>query len=341
MIKKVRERLRLPGFLRNRYLRLGLIAAGFVVLLLVGSTVFKQARLGDKTIHAEFAQAAGLRSGATVDVSGIEVGQVQTVRLDGDKVLVDMKIRRDVKLGSDAKAAIKMSTILGRLHIELVPGNGKGLPGNRIALENTSVPYNLGKVIQDPKYKSSFEHIERLDPQKLRQALDLVTQQMGSSPELAVQALDSVGALAKVISDRGDEVDTLLKSMDQVSTLVSDNQNGVLLLITQGAAIGKAVQQRQTLLQSLLDNVASLSRLLQEMGLENNGQLGPLISNLNTMSEGLEKNKGNLDRLYEIMPVALRQFNNVLGNGPYGEVYAPWLFPDNWLCLVQAVQGCK
>ncbi|NNH75080.1 MCE family protein [Nocardia uniformis] len=341
MIETLRGRIRLPGFIGNRYLRLGLLAAGFVVLLLVGSTVIKQARLGDDTIHAEFAQAAGLRPGATVDVSGIEVGQVQAVRLDGGKVLVDMKIRRDVVLGPDAKAAIKMSTILGRLHIELVPGNGKGLPGNRIELENTSVPYNLSKVIQDPKYDSSFEHIERIDPVKLREALDLVSQQMGSSPELTVQALDSVGALAKVVSDRRDEVDTLLKSMDQVSTLVSDNQNGVLLLLTQGAAIGTAVQQRQTLLQSLLDNVASLSRLLQEMGLENNGQLGPLITNLNTMSEGLEKNRDNLDRLYEIMPVALRQFNNVVGNGPYGEVYAPWLFPDNWLCLVQAVQGCK
>lgn len=129
--------------------------------------------------------------------------------------------------------------------------------------------------------------------------------------------------------------------MDTVSQLAADNQNSVLLLLTRGEAIGTAVQQRQTLLKQLLDNVASLSQLLQQMGLENNGQLGPLIGNLNTMSQGLEKNKANLDRLYEIMPVALRQFNNVLGNGPYGDVYAPWIFPDNWLCFAQAVSGCK
>ncbi|MEV6767666.1 MlaD family protein [Nocardia sp. NPDC051030] len=332
------KRLRLPG---NRYLRVGLLAAGFVVLLLVGSTAFKQARLGDKTIHAEFAQAAGLRSGATVDVSGIEVGTVSAVKLDNGKVLADLKVRKDLRLGPDAKAAIKMSTILGRLHVELTPGNGQGLPGDRIKLGNTSVPYNLGKVVQDPKYKSSFEHIERLDPQKLRQALDLVDHQLGDSPDLAVKALDSIGALAKVISDRRDEVDTLLKGMDTVSQLAADNQSSVLLLLTRGEAIGTAVQQRQTLLQQLLDNVAGLSRLLQDMGLENNNQLSPLIADLNTMSEGLEKNRDNLSRLYEIMPVALRQFNNVVGNGPYGEVYAPWIFPDNWLCAAQAIQGCK
>ncbi|QLY32400.1 MCE family protein [Nocardia huaxiensis] len=336
----MRKRPRLPGFLGNRYLRVGVLTAGFVVLLLVGSTAFKQARLGDRTIQAEFAQAAGLRPGATVDVSGIEVGQVSAVRLAGDKVLVDLKVRKDIRLGTDARAAIKMSTILGRLHVDLVPGSGEGLPDNRIRIENTTVPYNLGKVVQDPKYRSSFEHIERIDANKLRQALDTVNQQMGASPELAVQALDSVGALAKVINDRRDEVDTLLKGMDTVSQLASDNQNSVLLLLTRGEAIGAAVQQRQTLLQQLLDNVASLSQLLQEMGLENGDQLGPLIGDLNTMSEGLEKNRDNLSRLYEIMPVTLRQFNNVIGNGPYGEVWAPWFFPDNWLCATQVIQGC-
>ncbi|RDI51869.1 MCE family protein [Nocardia mexicana] len=333
---------RFLGFLRNRYLRLGLITSAAVLALLIGSSVATQARLGDKTIQAEFAQAAGLRAGATVDVSGIEVGAVRAVRLEGTKVIADLKVRRDLKLGPDARAAIKISTILGRLHVDLVPGSGQGLPGDRIRIDHTSVPYNLGKVVQDPQYKQSFERIERIDPQKLRGALDTVNEQMGGSPQLAVQALDSVGALAKVINDRRDEVDTLLKSMDQVSQLVSDNQNSVLMLLTRGEAIGTAVQQRQELLRQLLDNVAGLSKLLQDMGLENNEQLGPMIGDLNTMSEGLEKNKANLDRLYEIMPVTLRQFNNVVGNGPYGEVYVPWgLFPDNWICFAQVVQGCK
>lgn len=325
----------------RRYLWLGVSAATAVLLLLVGSSAVRQARLGDRTIHAEFAQAAGLRAGASVDVSGIEVGAVDTVRLDGAKVLVGLKVRRDLRLGANARAAIKMSTILGKLHVELVPGEGNSLPGNRIPLQNTSVPYNLGKVVRDPQYRASFERIERIDPDKLRRSLDLLTAQMGDSPQLTVQALDSIGALAKVINDRRDEVDTLLKSMDQVSQLVAGNRNSVLLLLTRGEAIGNAVALRQRLLKQLLDNVAELSRLLRDMGVDNQDRLGPLIRDLNTMSEGLTKNRDNLDALYEIMPVALRQFNNALGNGPYGDVWAPWIFPDNWLCFVGAIARCK
>ncbi|WP_280341568.1 MCE family protein [Nocardia neocaledoniensis] len=333
---------RVPDFLLyNRHLRLGLIAAASVLVLLGASSLLTQIRLGDITIHAEFAQAAGLQQGATVDIAGIEVGEVQSVKLVNDKVDVALRIRHDIRLGADASAAIKMSTILGRLHVELKPGDGKGLPGKRITLDRTSVPYNLSKVIQDQKYTSSFERIERIDPNKLRTALDVFSAQLGDSPAMAVQALDSIGALAQVINSRRDEVDTLLKSMDQVSQLVADNRNSVLVLLTRGEAIGAAVQQRQTLLTQLLDNVAEMSKLLQDMGIENNGELGPLIANLNTMTDGLTKNKENLDRLYEITPVTLRQFNNLLGNGPYGEIWAPWILPDNWLCFAQAVQGCN
>ncbi len=335
-------RPRVPEFLlRNRHLRLGLLAGASVLVLLGASSVLTQIRLGDITVHAEFAQAAGLQQGATVDISGIEVGEVQSVKLVNDRVDVALRIRHDIRLGADASAAIKMSTILGRLHVDLKPGDGKGLPGNRIGLDRTSVPYNLSKVIQDPKYTSSFERIERIDPNKLRTALDVFSAQLGDSPAMAVQALDSIGSLAQVINSRRDEVDTLLKSMDQVSQLVADNRNSVLVLLTRGEAIGAAVQQRQTLLTQLLDNVAAMSKLLQDMGIENNGELGPLIANLNTMADGLTKNKENLDRIYEIAPVTLRQFNNLLGNGPYGEIWAPWILPDNWLCSAQAVQGCN
>ncbi len=326
---------------RDRQLLLGVAAAATVALLLVGSTVLAAIRPGDTTIRAEFAQAAGLRAGASVDVSGIEVGQVRAIRLVGDRVLADLRVRPDLRFGPDARAVVKLSTVLGRMHVELTPGDGSGLPDDTIRLDRTEVPYNLAKVVRDPQYRNSFEHIERIDPQRLREALDQVNRQLGDSPQLAVQALDSIGSLARVINDRRDQVESLLADLDTVSALAADNRSSVLVLLTRGEAIGAAVQQRQAALRGLLDNVAALSKLLQDIGLENQDQLAPLIRNLNTMSEGLTKNDRNLAQLYQVMPVAVRQLANTYGNGPYGDVWAPWLFPDNWLCFAHAVAGCN
>lgn len=331
MIDKIKSR-----FSANRNFWLGVLGAFLIVVLLLASNIYRLIGVGEQSIKAEFAQTAGVKVGDKVDVSGVPVGRVAGMELEGDHVLITLQIKDDVDLGPDARAAIKMATLLGARYVDLDPGDGSGLKGNRIPKSNTDVPYNLADVVQEgtPKF-------EALDTKKLAESLNLINQQMGDSPQLTVQALDAVGALAKTMNDRKGDVDQLLKDLDKVTKILGDNRNSVLLVITQGEAIANRVMERQTLLKSLLDNIATLSGQLQAIGTENDNQFGPTLQQLNTMADGLQKNKDNLDRLLSIMPPAVRQFNNAFGNGNYGEVGLPWLFPDNWLCFAQVNQGCQ
>lgn len=331
MTGKIRAR-----FNANRYFWLGMIGVVLIVALLVGSSGFNRLGVGKQSIAAEFAQTAGVRVGDKVNVSGVPVGTVSGEKLEGDHVLITLQVNSDVKLGPDAKAAIKMATLLGARYVSLDPGDGSGLPGGRIHKNNTTVPYDLNDVIQigTPKF-------EALNTQQLVQSFKVLGDQMDGSPQLTAQALDSVGALAKTINDRKEQVDGLLKNLDKVTKILADNRNSLLLVITQGEAIANRVMERQALLRQLLNNVASLTRQLQQIGAENNNQIGPTIDQLDTMAAGLQKNKDNLDRLLSTMPPALRQFNNALGDGPYGEVGLPWLFPDNWLCFARVIEGCQ
>ncbi|MFJ4658832.1 MCE family protein [Nocardia sp. NPDC088792] len=322
-------------FNKNRNLWLGVVGVAVIVVLLLGATAYNSIGIGKQTVKAEFVQTAGIKTGDKVSVSGVPVGTVSGAELEGDHVLISMNVDGDVKLGPDAKASIKMATLLGARYIDLDPGDGSGLKGDRIPKSNTVVPYNLADVVQEgtPKF-------EELDTKKLADSLNLINQQMGGNADLTVQALNSVGALAKTINDRKDSVDQLLKDLDRVTKILGDNRNSVLLVITQGEAIANRVMERQNLLKSLLDNISTLSRQLQQIGQENNDQFGPTLDQLNTMAAGLQKNKDNLDRFLSILPPSVRQFNNVFGNGNYGEVGLPWLFPDNWLCFAQVNEGC-
>lgn len=332
MMTKLRSR-----FDNNRYFWLGILGGVLIVVLLLVSSVYKLVGVGEQTVEAEFVQAAGIKVGDKVNVAGVGSGRVAGAKLEGDHVLLTLNVSDDVKLGPDARASIKMATLLGARFVDLDPGDGSGLKGGRILVSNTSVPYNLSDVVQvgTPKF-------EALDTEKLAAALNLINKQIGDSPELMVQALDSVGALAKVIDARKGEVDGLLKDLDRVTQILGDNRNSVLLVITQGEAIANRVMERQGLLRQLLDNIAALTKQLQEIGAENNDQLGPTIQQLNTMAEGLQKNKDNLDRMLSLMPPTLRYLaNSYGGSGPYGDVGLPWLFPDNWLCFAQVIEGCQ
>ncbi|MCZ9326289.1 MCE family protein [Nocardia farcinica] len=321
----------------NRYFWLGVLGAILVVVLLAVSSVFRLLGVGQQEIKAEFVQAAGIKVGDKVNAAGVSIGTVSGAEIEGDHVLLTLNVDKSVELGPDAKASIKMATLLGARYVDLVPGDGSGLPDGRIPVFNTTVPYDLADVVQigTPKF-------EELDTAKLAESLNLINQQMGDSPQLTAQALDSVGALAKIIDTRREQVDTLLKDLDRVTGILADNRNSMLLVITQGEAIANRVMERQDLLRQLLDNIATLTRQLQQIGADNNNQIGPTIDQLNTMAEGLQKNKDNLDRLLSILPPSLRYLSNSWGgNGPYVDVAVPWLFPDNWLCFAQVIEGCQ
>ncbi|MGW4243131.1 MCE family protein [Nocardia sp. NPDC004722] len=322
-------------FNANKNFWLGVGGVALIAALLLGSTAYKQIGIGQQTVKAEFVQTAGVKVGDKVDVSGVPVGTISGAELEGDHVLITLNVDKKVKLGPDAKASIKMATLLGARYIDLTPGDGSGLKGNRIPKSNTVVPYNLADVVQEgtPKF-------EELDTKKLADSLNLINQQMGDTPNMTVQALDAIGALAKTMNSRKDQVDQLLKDLDRVTKILGDNRNSLLLVITQGDAIASRVMERQGLLKSLLDNIATLSGQLQQIGAQNQNQFGPTLIQLNTMAEGLQKNKDNLDRFLSILPPSVRQFNNAFGNGNYGEVALPWLFPDNWLCFAQVNEGC-
>lgn len=328
-------KIRKPNFGGQKYFWLGILGVVVIAALLIGSSLYKAAGIGETVVKAEFVQAAGMRPGDDVRVAGIQVGTIKSTKLEGDHVLAELGLKEDVELGADASASIKMSTILGAHYIELTPGDGKGLPDNRIPISNTKVPYDLQKTVE-----VGTPLLEAIDSKKLAQSLDMLNSQLGDSPKLAGQALDSVGNLSKIINERREQVDSLLKNLDKTTQLLSDNRNNILLIIANGQAIGDRIFERQNLLRTLLDNIGTLSRQLQEIGGNNNGQLGQLIQQLDTMSQGLQKNSDQLSHLLEILPVTVRQWANLFGNGNYGEVNVPWLFPDNWLCKADVIKGC-
>lgn len=80
-------------------------------------------------IHAEFDSVAGLKAGATVEIAGVQVGQVRRIDLKGDRALVVFSLQPGVKLYGDAIASVKTRGLIGDKYVSLSPGGSqKELP---------------------------------------------------------------------------------------------------------------------------------------------------------------------------------------------------------------------
>ena len=80
-------------------------------------------------VQAEFDSVAGLKTGASVEIAGVQVGQVKRIGLKGDRATVVLSLQPGVKLYGDAIASIKTRGLIGDKYLSLSPGGSqKELP---------------------------------------------------------------------------------------------------------------------------------------------------------------------------------------------------------------------
>jgi phospholipid/cholesterol/gamma-HCH transport system substrate-binding protein len=108
------------------------LVVGVFVLVGLACLAYLSVKLGkleviggdNYVVEAEFTSASGLKSGASVEIAGVEVGRVKSIALRGDRAMVDLAIQDGVKLFTDSIASIKTRGIIGDKYVALSIGGG-------------------------------------------------------------------------------------------------------------------------------------------------------------------------------------------------------------------------
>ena len=106
---------------------------------------------GDKyyPVFARFQSVSGLITGAHVELAGVHVGKVESIKLDPKRMVavVELEIQKGVSLSDDVIASVKTSGLIGDKYIELAPGNSDQVikPGGMITETESAV--NLESLI--------------------------------------------------------------------------------------------------------------------------------------------------------------------------------------------------
>jgi phospholipid/cholesterol/gamma-HCH transport system substrate-binding protein len=115
------------------FLVFGLLCVGYMTVKLGHFSLF-----GDNaySLFARFTSVTGLRVGSLVYISGIEVGRLEKLTMDqqSQKAVVEIRIRKDIKIFDDAIASIKTEGLIGDMHVSIDPGGAGTLlkPGGTI-----------------------------------------------------------------------------------------------------------------------------------------------------------------------------------------------------------------
>lgn len=107
-------------------------AVGIFVLIGLLCTAWLTIKLGRMeivsgegyTLSARFNSVSGLRAGADVEMAGVPVGKVASIRLDPARAqaVVTLRLDKSVRLSDDTIASVKTSGLIGDKYINLAPG---------------------------------------------------------------------------------------------------------------------------------------------------------------------------------------------------------------------------
>lgn len=273
-------------------------------------------------------EAAGIKQGDPVRVSGLTVGRVGGVHLHGKGVLVDFAVTESaVRLGEETTAQVSVETVLGDKALVLTSaGSGTLAEGARIPVERARVPYDVNDALTGLQ-----QEVQDIDVDRVANALDTVAGVLdGATPELG-SAIRGVSRLSETISSRDDSLRSLLAHADQFSQVLADRNGDLTALMKDGNVLFAELLKRREDLTALLSNLSAMASEMSGLVADNKHTIGPALKELNAVIATLQKNKSNISKALRGLSVYATGLGEVVSSGEFFSAYVQNLLPGNLL----------
>jgi len=126
------------------FLLLGIVALGYLSVKL-GRVSFFGGR--GYLVNVEFPSVGGLKTGAAVEIAGVEIGLVDSIGLDNYQAHVVLRVSPNVKLQEDSIASIKTKGLIGEKYIRISPGGSDKLIGPGGKIREVEAPVDFEELL--------------------------------------------------------------------------------------------------------------------------------------------------------------------------------------------------
>ena len=271
--------------------------------------------------YAQFTDTGGLNPGDKVRIAGVDVGEVRSTEIQGDRVIIGYSLG-GAKIGTESRANIRTDTILGRKNLEIEPRGSTPLSANGVLpLGQTTTPYQIYDAFFDlTKAASGW------DTNTVKQSLDVLSETVAqTSPHLSA-ALDGVARFSDTIGKRDEDIKKLLANANKIAGVLGSRSEQINSLLVNAKTLLAAVNERTQAVSALLENVSAFSQQVRGF-INDNPNLNRVLNQLNTISDILVQRKYDLVDVLSTLSRFTASLGEALASGPYFKVMVVNLLP--------------
>ncbi|AGB25218.1 virulence factor Mce family protein [Mycobacterium sp. JS623] len=311
---------------RNQFI-IGAIGISITVAIILGAINYDKLPFLSqaKEYSAYFAEAGGLVDGAAVQVSGFQVGKVESIELDGPRVLIKFTVDKNIRLGDRTEAAIKTKGLLGTKILE-VTSRGDGRQGGTIPLDRTTSPYQLPDALGE-----LATTISGLNTNQLSDSLRVLSETFADTPPQLKIAIEGVSRFSQTLNERDAQLRGLLTNADKATTVLAERSNQVVSLIGNTNALLAELQTQSAAVDQISGNISALSQQLHGFIGENKATMKPALDKLNGVLTMLDNRKERLQKSLHLLTEYSMSLGESVASGPFFKTYVANLLPGQFL----------
>lgn len=312
------------------------------------------------TIRAEFADAAGLKSGNDVALAGVNVGRVSGIDVDRDRgtVIVSMEIDTGTELHEGTTAEISLRTLLGAKYIVLddAMAGDAGLDGfcddaaedaraEHCERDAFLIPYeNAGERVPFDIFeltRIATEGVEELDTDALNALIDELADVTQGRRESLTLLLSTIDDVSRAVTSRDAQLAELLQRADVLSATLAEKDDTIVALIDQSRAILALLDSRREALAAALGEGAAAVTDLADLISTNEAALDRLLTNLHPTLDVVRANLEDVNRSLAWTGPGVYGQALAGSHGPFLDIFIRGLGPDilNLLCGILTPGG--
>jgi phospholipid/cholesterol/gamma-HCH transport system substrate-binding protein len=292
-----------------------------VLVVTIGNLSFGATRV----YKAEFVDATGVVQGDDVRIAGVKVGSVKEIEIiDRTRALVTFDVAESTLLNESTHASIRYRNLVGQRYISLTQeiGNSEKMEeGDTIPVSQTSPALDLTVLFNG--FKPLFQALSPDDINKLSYEIVQVFQGEGGTLE---SLLGHTASITTTLAERDEVIGDLIVNLNQVLDHLADRDDQLSDLITTFRTFVSGLNDDREAILSSLDQISALS--VQTAGLVE-GIRPPFVEDIKQLrrfATNVARNKGELDRALQVLPIKLNKVGRTA-------IYGSWF--NFYLCNFQ------
>ncbi len=261
---------------------------GLTLVFVVGAGYLLLGSLQIDPLHSQFhvrvelAQSGGLLPNQDVTLRGVPVGRVQSVGVDGDKVVAVVDIDAGVRIPVGGDVRVAALSAAGEQYLDFLPTTDKGpylTDGAVVTPERTTTPVPLAALLDHLNGP-----LRQLDPAKLK-AIEAELGVGPQGPEKLSAILDGGMFMLSTLDSVLPQTVSMLHNSKTVLTTMSQVSPGLRATSRNLAQIMAGVGSMTGGYRTMVNTVPGMTTALDQIIADNSPTMVQLLGNLTTTAQ--------------------------------------------------------